>query len=137
MDRSLLYYASGDDGSPPQTSEGEEGCYTRDTHKVDFLTPPSSQSSISSKLGGELLVCKRIVECYLEDRPVLRNDVDALIRSIHGVRAYRKFKAETIARVLRVIQNVEGRYLPTDPKIIEKKMARSAAFRKHFGGLRE
>ena len=56
-----------------------------------------------------------------------------IIKRIQGVnKGYSQLKSESIARAMRQIQNNEGRFIPTDPEVIKKKLERSIEFRKHY-----
>jgi hypothetical protein len=130
-------------GSPPITNEvasNSDSTTGGGEVKHDGLLSPMESPLFSSspqdnKVSVELKVCKQIVDAYLSDNYKYRNDDDLLIRAIHNIKAYRKFKSSTIIRVRRQIQNEEGRLLPTDPKVIANRMNRSESFRKHFGGV--
>jgi hypothetical protein len=97
------------------------------------LTQSNSSLPSPNDTERELKIVKTIVESYLEWYPELRNSTEALIKRIQGTnKGYANLKSESIARAMRQIQNHEGRYIPTDPEVIKKKLERSIEFRKHY-----
>lgn len=72
-----------------------------------------------------------IVEGMLKQFEEARNDDEFLIRLVKIINS--KIKSETITRARRIIQNVEGKYLPTMPAIMVRRHLKEEMVRAYFG----
>ena len=118
------------DFTPLYTNECEKEMGKR-SHCLTQSNNPSPNPNQDT--DRELKMIKTIVASYLEWYPELRNSTEALIKRIQGTnKGYAQLKSESIARSMRYIQNNEGRFIPTDPEVIKKKLERSIEFRKHY-----
>jgi hypothetical protein len=101
----------------------------------------------SSDVLGELETAKSQVEYLLENYPNCRNNDFYLfllwIRRFGGLSVGLPFipyedvkslsgKQSTLSRVRRKIQHGEGRFLPTDPEVLEKRLERAEGFRREM-----